>query len=95
MVREYLSRLLRQQLADVDGSLDASTTHFGNCRNLTGSNQRFITRALPHLDALLAPSEAEATRDAELVVLGHVRRPGDSGFVPAPGQRVLDLARSG
>lgn len=63
--------------------------------NLTGSNQRFITRALPHLDALLADSVEEATRDAELVVLGHVRRAGEERFVPAPGQRVLDLARGG
>ena len=60
--------------------------------NLTGSNQRFIVRALPHLHALLAPSRDEATRGAELVVLGHARREGEEGFTPAPGQRVLDLA---
>lgn len=62
--------------------------------NLTGSNQRFIARALPHLDALLALTLEEAVRDAELVVLGHVRAPGERAFSPSPGQRVLDLART-
>jgi GDP-mannose 6-dehydrogenase len=63
---------------------------------LTGSNQRFIERAIPHLEALLAPSLEAALEDAEVVVLGHVRAASSpAAELPIrPGQIVLDLARS-
>jgi GDP-mannose 6-dehydrogenase len=60
---------------------------------LTGANQRFIERAIPHLERLLAPSPEAAVEDAEVVLVGHALPGLRDALRLRPSQKLIDLTR--
>lgn len=60
---------------------------------LTGANQRFIERAIPHLERVLATTLDDAVHDAEVVLLGHASPALRDALRLRPEQTLVDLTR--